>query len=89
VEERGRIERGHERRLATVFGTVTVRRLACRAPGQPNVYPADAALSLPKGRHSHGLRRLPRSLRAHRLAAPRALQDPPANLSGQAPRCTA
>jgi hypothetical protein len=58
AEGRGRIERGHERGLATVFGTVTVRRLAYRAPGQPNVYPADAALSLPAGRHSHGLRRL-------------------------------
>ena len=57
VEGRGRIERGHERMLATVFGPVTVRRLAYRAPGQPNIYPADAALSLPAGRHSHGLRR--------------------------------
>jgi Uncharacterised protein family (UPF0236) len=57
VEGRGRVERGHERTLATVFGTVTVRRLAYRAPGQPNIYPADAALSLPEGRHSHGLRR--------------------------------
>ncbi len=57
VEGRGRVERGHERKLATVFGTVTVRRLAYRAPGQPNVYPADVALSLPAGRHSHGLRR--------------------------------
>ena len=43
--------------LATVFGTVTVRRLAYRAPRRPNVYPADTALSLPAGRHSHGLRR--------------------------------
>ena len=58
VEGRGRIERGQERGLATVFGPVTVRRLAYRAPGQPNIYPADAALSLPAGRHSHGLRRL-------------------------------
>ena len=58
VEGRGRVERGHERMLATVFGPVTVRRLAYRAPGQPNVCPADAALSLPAGRHSHGLRRL-------------------------------
>jgi hypothetical protein len=58
VEGRGRVERGHERGLATVFGPVTVRRLAWRAPGRPNVYPADTALSLPAGRHSHGLRRL-------------------------------
>jgi hypothetical protein len=57
VEGRGRIERGHERMLATVFGSVTVRRLAFRAPGRPNFYPADVALSLPAGRHSHGLRR--------------------------------
>ena len=57
VEGRGRVEHGHERRLATVFGPVTVRRLAFRAPGRRNVYPADAALSLPAGRHSHGLRR--------------------------------
>jgi hypothetical protein len=55
---RGRVERGHERGLATVFGPVTVRRLAFRAPGRVNVYPADVALSLPKGRHSHGLARL-------------------------------
>src|SRR5258708_18081567 len=57
VAGRGRVERGHERGLATVFGPVTVRRLAFRAPGRVNVYPADAALSLPRGRHSHGLRR--------------------------------
>src|SRR5260221_13930800 len=52
VAGRGRVERGHERGLATVFGPVTVRRLAFRAPGRVNVYPADAALSLPRGRHS-------------------------------------
>ena len=57
AEGRGRIERDHERMLATVFGPVTVRRLAYRAPGRTNIYPADAALSLPAGRHSHGLRR--------------------------------
>ncbi|HEX8009306.1 MAG TPA: ISKra4 family transposase, partial [Trebonia sp.] len=58
VAGRSRVERGHERGLATVFGPVTVRRLAWRAPGQPSIYPADTALSLPAGRHSHGLRRL-------------------------------
>src|ERR1035437_2095943 len=29
-----------------------------RAPGRPNVHPADAALNLPEEKHSHGLRRL-------------------------------
>jgi hypothetical protein len=58
AEGRSRVERDHERALATVFGPVTVRRLAWRAPGRPNLYPADAALSLPAGRHSHGLARL-------------------------------
>jgi hypothetical protein len=55
---RARLERGHHRDLATVVGTVTVSRCALRAPGQANVYPADASLSLPAGRHSHGIRRL-------------------------------
>ena len=52
------IETGHERLLASIFGTVTVGRCAWRAQGRVNVYPADAALRLPRLRHSHGLRRL-------------------------------
>jgi hypothetical protein len=58
VVGRRRAERGHERQLATVVGTVVVRRMAHRAPGRANVYPADAQLSLPVGRHSLGLRKL-------------------------------
>ncbi|MGH3927558.1 MAG: hypothetical protein ACRDTT_32645, partial [Pseudonocardiaceae bacterium] len=49
---RARAEKGHQRDLATVFGTVTVTRIAYRAPGAANLYPADAALNLPEGRHS-------------------------------------
>src|SRR5947209_12224505 len=41
---RSRVESGHERALETVFGTVTVERLAYRAPGVGNLNPADAAL---------------------------------------------
>ena len=52
------VEAGHQRGLATIFGTVQVGRCAWRAKGQRNLYPADAALRLPRGRHSHGLRRL-------------------------------
>ncbi|MDQ1304749.1 MAG: hypothetical protein QG671_576 [Actinomycetota bacterium] len=55
---RSRLERGHHRDLATVVGTVTVRRCALREPGTRNVYPTDVVLSLPEGLHSHGLRRL-------------------------------
>ena len=55
---RGRVESGHRRALETVFGTVTVERLAYRAPGVGNLHPADAALNLPVERHSHGLRKL-------------------------------
>ncbi|MBB4937819.1 hypothetical protein FHR32_002124 [Streptosporangium album] len=55
---RRRLEAGHHRQLATIMGTVTVTRCAWRAPGAPNVYPADAELSLPVGRHGHGLARL-------------------------------
>ena len=41
-----------------MFGLVTVTRMAYRAPGARNLYPADAVLSLPAVKHSHGLRRL-------------------------------
>jgi hypothetical protein len=53
-----RVEAGHKRALATVFGEVTVGRLAYRRPGHANLHPADGALNLPAERHSHGLRRL-------------------------------
>ncbi|KOT47282.1 hypothetical protein ADK43_39980 [Streptomyces rimosus subsp. rimosus] len=55
---RPRLETGHGRLLATVFGTVTVNRCAWRRLEAANVHPADEALSLPRGRHSHGLARL-------------------------------
>ena len=52
------VERGHERDLHTVLGEVQVTRLAYRALGSENLYPADAQLNLPPVRHSHGIRRL-------------------------------
>lgn len=44
--------------LATVFGQLTVTRMAYRAPGAVNVHPADAELNLPEEKQSHGLRKL-------------------------------
>jgi hypothetical protein len=55
---RTRAENNHARPLATVFGEVTVRRIAYRAPGLPNVHVTDEELNLPQEKHSHGLRRL-------------------------------
>jgi hypothetical protein len=55
---RTRVEQGHQRELAGVFGPVTVTRMAYRAPGAANLYPADGVLNLPEEKHSHGLRRL-------------------------------
>jgi hypothetical protein len=74
---RRRVEDGHQRSLASVFGPVTVTRKAYRAtPARPtehsetagetgsarkaagNLYPADAVLNLPAGKHSAGLARL-------------------------------
>ena len=52
---RTRAEAGHTRPLATVFGPVTVSRIAYRSPGGRNVHLADAELNLPPGKHSHGL----------------------------------
>ena len=55
---RTRAEKGHGRALATVFGQVTVIRMAYRAPGAPNIHPLDAELNLPREKQSHGLRKL-------------------------------
>lgn len=55
---RNRVEAGHGRLLARLFGTVRVTRCAWRRPGVPSLYPADAALSLPACRPSHTLARL-------------------------------
>ncbi len=52
------VESGHVRPLASIFGTVSVTRLAYRHRGHANLYPADGQLNLPQERHSHGLRRL-------------------------------
>jgi hypothetical protein len=52
------VERSHERLLQTVFGEVTLRRLAYRQRGAENLYVADGELNLPEEKHSHGLRRL-------------------------------
>ena len=55
---RGRVETGHTRGLATIFGQVAVTRLAYRTADRPNLHPADATLNLPTEKHSHGLRQL-------------------------------
>ena len=50
------VEAGHVRQLETIFGEVSVTRLAYRAKRSENLYLQDAALNLPTERHSHGLR---------------------------------
>ena len=54
----GAVEAGHQRVLASIFGPVTITRLAYRRRGEANLYPADARLNVPAELHSHGLRRL-------------------------------
>jgi hypothetical protein len=56
--ERRAVEPGHQRPLASVFGEVTVNRLAYRQRGEQNLYVADGALNVPVERASHGVRRL-------------------------------
>jgi hypothetical protein len=56
--ERTRIERGRRRGLSTVFGKVSVARMAYRGTGLQDLHLADARLNLPEGLHSHGLARL-------------------------------
>lgn len=55
---RTRVESGHHRELSSVFGKVTVSRLAYRAKGQQNLYVADGLLNLPEEHASHGVRRI-------------------------------
>jgi hypothetical protein len=54
---RTRAERGHARTVLSQFGPVVIERMAYRAPGQPNLYPRDAALNLPPRRYSWPLQR--------------------------------
>jgi hypothetical protein len=56
--KRRAVERDHRRPLASVFGEVTVSRLAYRQRGEENLYIADGALNLPVERASHGVRRM-------------------------------
>lgn len=55
--ERRTLVEPSQRRLMTVFGSVVVERLAYRARGLENLYPADGHLNLPVESHSHGLRK--------------------------------
>lgn len=54
---RRRAEAGHTRLLATTLGRVEIDRIAYRAPGVCNLYPADARLALPAGWYSFPLQR--------------------------------
>src|SRR5687767_5922520 len=49
--------RPSERPLMTVFGPVTVRRIAYGARNHTSLHPRDAELNLPGELHSHGVRR--------------------------------
>lgn len=55
---RTRVENDHIRTVATVFGRITVNRLAYRAPQVCNVHPLDEVLDLPQGLFSAGLAKL-------------------------------
>jgi hypothetical protein len=55
---RTQVEDGHARTVATVFGRITVDRLAYRAPRASNVHPLDEVLDLPEALYPAGLARL-------------------------------
>lgn len=55
---RRRAEAGHQRLVATTVGRVEVTRIAYRAAGAANLYPADAQLALPDRLYSFPLQRL-------------------------------
>jgi hypothetical protein len=61
---RNRIERSSSRTLSTVFGQVVVDRIAYRGDYVHNLYLQDAALNLPAGKHSHGVKKMTARLAA-------------------------
>ena len=75
---RTRLETGHGRLLATLFGTVKVTRCAWRKPGSPNYCPADAALSLPAAGIRTAWRSWPRWRRPAARSTPRTRRSPAA-----------
>jgi hypothetical protein len=68
--QRPAVEHDHQRQLSSMFGEVTVGRLAYRARGEENLYVADGVLNLPGEHASHGVRRL-----AARAAAAGSFED--------------
>lgn len=56
--QRRAVEVDHRRALGSVFGEVSVGRLAYRQRGEPNRYVSDGVLNLPEEQASHGVRRL-------------------------------
>ncbi len=56
--ERRTVEGDHQRQLQSVFGAVTVPRMAYRQRGEENRHVADGVLNLPVERASHGVRRI-------------------------------
>jgi len=54
----GTVEKGHDRGVTSVFGSVRVSRLAYRNRREPNLYPADARWVLPDDPYTLGMRTL-------------------------------
>lgn len=52
------VEPHQTRPLETIFGPITVRRMAYRHKGTANLYPADGVANLPIEKYSHGLREI-------------------------------
>ena len=51
-------ERGQQRDLESIFGTVEVKRTGYGGRGEQSLHPVDAELNLPAERYSHGVRRV-------------------------------
>jgi hypothetical protein len=51
-------KRSSERKLISLFGEITIKRLGYGARGCSSLYPKDAALNLPSESYSHGIRKL-------------------------------
>ena len=49
---------GCKRKLESLFGEVTVKRMSYKQRGEESIFPLDSDLNLPVGKYSHGLQKL-------------------------------
>ena len=80
-----RAGRSHERKLESVFGRVSVKRISYGKKGEKSIHPLDVELNLPPEKYSHGLQKVA-SIEAARGSYDEALEAVKRYTSGHMPK---